>query len=121
MRINDIIVEQGLISQIKKDYQRGYDAVDRVMNPAKWGTGSGKDSTVKDLDVRDSLKTAVNGGRIYEQDRKILLSLAQQVQSGKVQTKQDPQQVQAVLKMAANNRPLNDQQRSVLAVFSKEV
>lgn len=124
MRITDIIVEQDIISQIKKDYQRGYDAVDNIVNPAKWGSSDKKQpAQAKELDsltVKQTLKIVVDGRRVYDQERQTLTQLANQVRSGAIETKQNAEQVSAILKLAAAGKPLNDQQRAVISAFAQE-
>lgn len=114
-----------IISQVKQDYQRGYDAVDKFVNPAKWGSSDQKQPTKsKELDlltVKQTLKTVIDGRRIYDQERQTLIQLANQVRSGSVETKQNAEQVSAILKMAAAGKPINDQQRAVITAFSKEL
>lgn len=124
MRISDIVVEQGIISQIKKDYDRGYDAVDKIVNPKRWGEQpAATDKTtaaIDPLDVKDAVQTLIQGKPVYEDQRLMLLKLAKQLQAGAVETKQDPEQLAAILKFAAAGKPINDQQRAILSQFLKE-
>ena len=123
MRITEIVIEQGLLSQIKKDYQKGYDAVDKIVNPSKWGSQDQKNVAGKELDdltVKQTLKMVVDGRRVYDQERQTLTQLADQVRSGSIETKQNAEQLAAVLKSAAASKPLNDQQRAVVSAFAQE-
>ncbi len=124
MRISDIVVETGVLGQIKQDYDRGYNAVDRILNLKRWAEKSGKAQTGgasnNNLDVKDAVQAVIQGKRIYEDQRQTLLKLAQQLKADQIQTQQNSQQVAAILKYAAEGKPLNDQQRAVLTQFLKE-
>lgn len=125
MRITDIIVEAGIIDAVKaaqknysQSYKKGFDSVDRVLNPKRWGD-SDKNSD-DNLDVTDAINRVINGQRIYDQDQQALSTAAGQIKSGKSQTKLDSDQLTAALTAAANGKPLNDQQKALLSSYLKE-
>lgn len=125
MRIKDLISENDVLGQIKKDYQRGYDAVDKILNPRRWGEGpssSNRDTANLDqLDIKDTVSRVINGARLYDQDQQLLKTLSVQIKTGEMPTKQNAQSLAIALKTAAQSQTVSDSQRALLSQFLKEL
>lgn len=125
MRITEIVVETGFIDQFKSavatNKQRGFDAVDRIVNPAKWGSNTKPATINSNVSIKDAVTRAANKQRIYNDDETALMAASKSVESGDIETKQDVRQLSQILKIAATGRGLSDPQRQVLSNFLKEI
>jgi hypothetical protein len=128
MKIRDIVVEApGVLSTMKKDYQRGFDAVDKVLNPKRWGEEDRElDSTtdhkpINKLDLRDAVKLSVSGGKLYLKDQQVLKQAYAQIKSGELETNQNTDLLLPALKAAGNLQKLSPQQAQALTAFSQEL
>lgn len=126
MRITEVITEAGIIDAVKAaqksyatGYQKGFDKVDRVLNPKRWGSGA--DSEQDNSAIKDALEKVIAGRRIYDADQQALISAAKSVQAGKIETKLNPQQLAAILKSVAQQKPADQQQLAQLKQFSQEI
>ena len=129
MKIRDIIVEApGLISKLKQGpgYQQGYDRVDKILNPKRWGEedkvqdspNAGK--PINKLDLRDALKLAASGGSLYLKDQQVIKQAHAQIKSGGLKTNQDTSVLLPALKTAGDLQKLSPQQAQILTAFSQE-
>jgi len=125
MKIRDIVTEApGVFTDIKKDYQAGYDAVDRVLNPKRWGEEdrpSGTGQSVNKLNLRDAVNLAVAGKTIYLKDQQALQQAYAQIKAGKFKTTQDSAALLPALKAAGDLQKLSPQQQQILSAFAKEL
>lgn len=127
MRISDIILEEpGVLSTMRKDYQRGFDAVDRVLNPKRWGQDDAVDSkassgAVNKLDLRDAVNSVIAGSTIYERDQQVLKQAHAQIKAGKFSVNQDSEELLAALQAAIKLQKLAPQQQQVLSAFAKDL
>lgn len=127
MRISDIILEEpGVLSTMRKDYQRGFDAVDRVLNPKRWGQDDAVDSkassgAVNKLDLRDAVNSVLTGNTIYERDQQVLKQAHAQIKAGKFSVNQDAEELLAALQAAIKLQKLAPQQQQVLSAFAKDL
>lgn len=127
MRISDIILEEpGVLSTMRKDYQRGFDAVDRVLNPKRWGQDDAVDSkassgAVNKLDLRDAVNSVIAGSTIYERDQQVLKQAHAQIKAGKFSVNQDAEELLAALQAAIKLQKLAPQQQQVLSAFAKDL
>lgn len=127
MRISDIILEEpGVLSTMRKDYQRGFDAVDRVLNPKRWGQDDAVDSkassgAVNKLDLRDAVNSVLTGNTIYERDQQVLKQAHAQIKAGKFSVNQDSEELLAALQAAIKLQKLAPQQQQVLSAFAKDL
>jgi DNA-binding NarL/FixJ family response regulator len=126
MRATEFIIEAGVLGDIKKDYQSGYDAVAKVLNPKRWGdTDKSDDSSsaapVNKLDLRDALNLVAAGKTMYLKDQQILKQAHAQIKSGKFKVNQDSEQLLAALDSAKNLQKLSPQQQQILLAFAQDL
>ena len=125
MKIRDIVTEApGVFTDIKKDYQAGYDAVDRVLNPKRWGEEdrpSGTGQSVNKLNLRDAVNLAAAGNTMYLKDQQALQQAYAQIKAGKFKTRQDSAALLPALKAAGDLQKLSPQQQQILSAFAKEL
>ena len=127
MKIRDIVVEApGVIAGMKQDYQRGFDAVDKVLNPKRWGeedrikNPATASKPVNKLDLRDALNTAATGRSLHLKDQQAINQAYAQIKSGKLQTDQDTDLLLPALKAAGALQQLTPQQQQMLKAFAQE-
>jgi hypothetical protein len=128
MKIRDIVIEApGVLAGIKQDYQRGFDAVDKVLDPKRWGEEDRDAKSVADvksinkLDLRDALKLAASGSQLYLKDQQVIKQAYAQIRSGKLTTGQDIDVLLPALKTAGDLQKLSPQQAQALTAFSQEL
>jgi hypothetical protein len=128
MKIRDIVIEApGVLAGIKQDYQRGFDAVDKVLDPKRWGEEDRDAKSVADvksinkLDLRDALKLAASGSQLYLKDQQVIKQAYAQIRSGKLTTGQDIDVLLPALKTAGDLQKLSPQQAQMLTAFSQEL
>ena len=128
MKIRDIVLEApGVLAGIKQDYNKGFDAVDKVLNPKRWGEEDRvadpavASKPINKLDLQDALKLAASGSSLYLKDQQAIKQAYAQIKSGKLTTNQDPDVLLPALKSAGNLQKLSPQQAQTLTAFSQEV
>jgi hypothetical protein len=128
MKIRDIVVETpGVIAGIKQDYNKGFDAVDKVLNPKRWGEedraadSAAVSKPVNKLDLQDALKLAAGGGNLYLKDQQAIKQAYAQIKSGKLTSGQDTDVLLSALKTAGDLQKLSPQQAQSLTAFSQEL
>lgn len=127
MKIRDIVTEApGVLASIKQDYQKGYDAVDKVLNPKRWGeedrpTGTAASKSINKLDLRDALNSSASGATLYLKDQEAIKQAYAQVKSGKLATGQDSAVLLPALKAAGDLQKLSPQQQQILSAFAQEL
>jgi hypothetical protein len=128
MKIRDIVLEaSGVLAGIKQDYNKGFDAVDKVLNPKRWGeedrvaNPAAASKPINKLDLQDALKLAASGSSLYLKDQQAIKQAYAQIKSGKLTTNQDPDVLLPALKSAGDLQKLSPQQAQTLTAFSQEV
>ena len=128
MKIRDIVSEApGVLAGIKQDYNKGFDAVDKVLNPKRWGeedrvaNPAAASKPINKLDLQDALKLAASGSSLYLKDQQAIKQAYAQIKSGKLTTNQDPDMLLSALKSAGDLQKLSPQQAQTLTAFSQEV
>jgi hypothetical protein len=128
MKIRDIVTEApGVLAGIKQDYNKGFNAVDKVLNPKRWGEEdrvadpAATSKPINKLDLRDALKLAASGGSLYLKDQQAIKQAYAQIKSGKLTTNQDTDVLLPALKSAGDLQKLSPQQQQILTAFSQEV
>jgi hypothetical protein len=128
MKIRDIVLEApGVLAGIKQDYNKGFNAVDKVLNPKRWGEEdrvadpAAASKPINKLDLRDALKLAASGGSLYLKDQQAIKQAYAQIKSGKLTTNQDTDVLLPALKSAGDLQKLSPQQAQTLTAFSQEV
>lgn len=126
MRAKEFIVETGVLAGIKQDYQKGYDAVDKVLNPKRWGDSDKSDDAVTTapvdkLDLSDALNLAAAGKTIMLKDQQALKQAYAQIKSGKLKVYQDSEQLLLALDSAKNLKQLSPQQQQILSAFAQDL
>lgn len=126
MKIRDIVTEApGVLSGIKKDYQAGYDAVDRVLNPKRWFDDDKADNAdsgaVDKLTLRSAVNLAATGKTIYLKDQQALQQAYAQIKAGKFEVRQDSAVLLPALKAAVDLQKLSPQQQQILSAFAKDL
>lgn len=128
MKIRDIVTEApGVLAGIKQDYNKGYDAVDKVLNPKRWGEEdraadpAAASKPVNTLDLRDALKLAASGGSLYLKDQQAIKQAYAQIKSGKLKTSQDTDLLLPALKTAGDLQKLSPQQQQILSAFAQDL
>jgi DNA-binding NarL/FixJ family response regulator len=128
MKIRDVVTEApGVLASIKQDYNKGYDAVDKVLNPQRWGetdkpsAATASTAPVDTLNFRDALNAAAAGKQLYNQDVDTLKQAHSQIKAGTLEIRQDSAQVLAALKTAINLQKLSPQQQQLLIAVAKDL
>jgi hypothetical protein len=128
MKIKDIVTEApGVLAGIKQDYNKGFNAVDKVLNPKRWGEEdrvadpAAASKPINKLDLQDALKLAASGGSLYLKDQQAIKQAYAQVKSGKLTTSQDTDVLLPALKSAGDLQKLSPQQQQSLTAFSQEL
>ena len=128
MKIRDIVSEApGVLAGIKQDYNKGFNAVDKVLNPKRWGEEdrvadpAAASKPINKLDLRDALKLAASGGSLYLKDQQAIKQAYAQIKSGQLETGQDTGVLLPALKSAGDLQKLSPQQQQILTAFSQEV
>jgi hypothetical protein len=128
MKIRDIVTEApGVLAGIKQDYNKGFNAVDKVLNPKRWGEEdraadpAAASKPVNKLDLQDALKLAASGSTLYLKDQQAIKQAYAQVKSGKLTTSQDTDVLLSALKSAGDLQKLSPQQQQSLTAFSQEL
>jgi hypothetical protein len=128
MKIRDIVTEApGVLAGIKQDYNKGFNAVDKVLNPKRWGEEdraadpAAASKPVNKLDLQDALKLAASGATLYLKDQQAIKQAYAQVKSGKLTTSQDTDVLLSALKSAGDLQKLSPQQAQSLTAFGQEL
>ena len=128
MKIRDIVTEApGVLAGIKQDYNKGFNAVDKVLNPKRWGEEdraaepAAASKSVNKLDLQDALKLAASGATLYLKDQQAIKQAYAQVKSGKLTTSQDTDVLLSALKTAGDLQKLSPQQAQSLTAFGQEL
>ena len=128
MKIRDIVSEApGVLAGIKQDYNKGFNAVDKVLNPKRWGEEDRvadlavASKPINQLDLRDALKLAASGSNLYLKDQQAIKQAYAQIKSGKLATNQDTGVLLPALKSAGELQKLSPQQQQILTAFSQEL
>ena len=128
MKIRDIVSEApGVLAGIKQDYNKGFNAVDKVLNPKRWGEEdrvadpAAASKPINKLDLQDALKLAASGGSLYLKDQQAIKQAYAQIKSGKLKTNQDTDVLLPALKSAGDLQKLSPQQAQTLTAFSQAV
>jgi hypothetical protein len=126
MRISELVAEAGVLAGIKQDYQKGFDAVDKVLNPKRWGeedrpSDVAASKSINKLDLRDAVNSAATGKSLYEKDQQVLKQAYTQIKAGKFEVNQDSEQLLSALSAAKNLQKLSPQQQQILSAFAQDL
>jgi hypothetical protein len=128
MKIKDIVTEApGVLAGIKQDYNKGFNAVDKILNPKRWGEEdrvadpAAASKPVNKLDLQDALKLAASGATLYLKDQQAIKQAYAQIKSGKLTTSQDTDVLLSALKTAGDLQKLSPQQAQSLTAFGQEL
>ena len=126
MRASEFIIEAGVLAGMKQDYQKGFNAVDKVLNPKRWGDSDKSDDTVtaapmNKLDLKDALNLAAAGKTIMLKDQQALKQAYAQIKSGEFKVRQDSEQLLLALESAKNLKQLSPQQQQILSAFAQDL
>lgn len=127
MRASEFIVEAGILAGMKQDYQKGYNAVDKILNPKRWGEedkpsdATAASQPINTLDLKDALKLAANGATLYLKDQQVIKQAYARVKSGKLVTRQDTDVLLPALKTASDLQKLSPQQQQILSAFAQDL
>lgn len=129
MKIRDIVTEApGVLAGIKQDYNKGYDAVDKILNPKRWGEVDKDDSKtsapspmVDKLDLRDAINLVVTGKPLRNQHVATLKQAYAQIKSGSLEIRQDVAQALTAIKAAIAMQKLTPQQQQLLTAVVKDL
>jgi hypothetical protein len=126
MRASEFIIEAGVLAGMKQDYQKGFNAVDKVLNPKRWGDSDKSDDTVtaapvNKLDLKDALNLAAAGKTIMLKDQQALKQAYAQIKSGEFKVRQDSEQLLLALDSAKNLKQLSPQQQQILSAFAQDL
>jgi hypothetical protein len=128
MKIRDIVTEApGVLAGIKQDYNKGFNAVDKILNPKRWGEEdraaepAAASKPVNKLDLQDALKLAASGATLYLKDQQAIKQAYAQIKSGKLTTSQDTDVLLSALKTAGDLQKLSPQQAQSLTAFGQEL
>jgi hypothetical protein len=126
MRISELVAETGVLAGIKQDYQKGFDAVDKVLNPKRWGeedrpSDTAASKSINKLDLRDAVNSAATGKSLYEKDQQVLKQAYAQIKAGKLEVNQDSEQLLSALSAAKNLQKLSPQQQQILSAFAQDL
>jgi hypothetical protein len=126
MRAREFVIEAGVLAGMKQDYQQGYDAVDKILNPKRWGeedkpvdANTGK--PINKLNLRDAVNLAAAGKTIYLKDQQVLKQAYVQIKSGEFEVRQDSAALLTALKSAANQQKLSPEQQQILTAFAQDL
>ena len=126
MRINELVTEPvkqisgAYQQQLQKPSQNPLAKISQAYHQAK----QDKDTTADQLDmltVKQTVQSVLQGKKIYEKEMAVLKTLAAQIKSGALSTKQDTEQLSLAVKTAAQAQPLTDLQQDMLAKFLQEL
>jgi flagellar biosynthesis component FlhA len=125
MRAREFVIEAGVIAGMKQDYQQGYDAVDRILNPKRWGEEERSDVSASEpinkLNLKDAVNLAASSKTLYLKDQQALKQAYAQIKSGEFKVKQDAAVLLPVLKAAADLQTLSPQQQQILTAFARNL
>jgi hypothetical protein len=135
MRINEILVEgpfaaMGKIARdAKQGYRAGYNAVDKVLSPSKWGdatpgvnqTGSTVRTSTPNHVIKAAINKVVNNEKLYNEDITVLKTAKAKIESGELAVKDDKNDLINVLRYAYSLKPINDQQKQMLARLASQL
>jgi hypothetical protein len=124
MRASEFVIEAGVIAGMKQDYQQGYDAVDKILNPKRWGeedTPVNDSKPINKLNLKDAVNLAASGKTLYLNDQQALKQAYAQIKSGKFEVRQDAAVLLPALKAAADLQTLSPQQQQLLSAFAKDL
>jgi hypothetical protein len=110
-------------TKFKQDYNRGHDAMSKAMSPSKWFSGSNDAASAKhapQYSIRQSLVAAGTGKKLYGDDVTVLKQAYSDIQSGKIKTNIDANQLLVAIKSAYSGQQLADNQKQMLIQFSKQ-
>ena len=124
MRLKEI-VDEGIIDNLKKGYDTGYQAVDTLMTPTKWFQKSNQPSGNKNQTVelpkyqtRDVLTRTASSEKLYRQDIENLKIIHSKVKDGSIPVN-DPQTVLKTIELAYTGKPLSKEQAELMATLAK--
>lgn len=109
-----------IMPQVKQDFEKGSDAMDRLLNPKRWfGAGKGTDEKkhASNVEIRDSLNAAASG-RAYMDDINVLKQVLAGLKDGTYKTADPNFSIKAV-KIAMNSQPLSKEQAADLQALAK--
>ena len=138
MKIKDVIVEgpfdtiksvagnvAATAAQTKADFNRGYNKMDKLLSPSKWGKDDADDATTTTKLVphvaKQMLTRASTGQKLYNDDLKTIASLRSAISAGTLNTKQDPAAIDLALKSLAQTRIADKNQAAMFSALANEV
>lgn len=112
---------KGTVDNVKKGFNKGYDTVDKLFDPKRWGEkGTSQTTDTKDSDFENSLRNAEQGQVYDATDKSSLKSLYTSINSGEI-TSPDRQNEIAALKAAYLGLPLDDVQRKSITAIRQRI
>jgi hypothetical protein len=112
-------------SQLKGGFDQGYNKMDKLLSPSKWGKDSNDDkkSVAKFVPhtAKDVLKRASTGQNLYNDDIATIASIRSAISKGIVKTKQDPNAIDQALKALSQTKVANKDQASMFAALANEI
>jgi hypothetical protein len=131
MRINEILVEgpfsaiSKAAGNIKQGYRAGYDAMDRVLSPSKWGskgtTTNGTSTDIKPHIIKDVLNKAVDGKKLYIDDIAALKAAKVKIENDELQFKGNKSNLINAIRAVYNSKPINDNQKQLLSQLASSL
>jgi hypothetical protein len=137
MRANEFIIEgpfdtvkaaadtvSSISSQLKGGFDQGYNKMDRLLSPSKWGKGSNDEKSVAKFvthTAKDVLKRASTGQKLYNDDIATIASIRSAISKGVVKTKQDPNAINQALKTLSQTKVADKDQASMFAALANEI
>ena len=108
-----------IIPQVKQDWKKGADAVNKILDPKQWFGGSSDNKDQKfaaPVEIRDSLNAA-SQNKIYQDDVKVLKQVIAGLQKGTYKTA-DPAFTIKAIRTAIAEQPLSKEQSQDLKTLA---
>ncbi len=126
MKIAEILAEAdqaapAILPQVAQDYEKGANAVKRILDPKQWFGGKSSSDEKKfasAVEIKDSLNKAAQGKSIYMSDVQILKQVLRSVQDGTYNVA-NPGFTDKSIKTAILGKPLSKEQSADLQVLAK--
>jgi hypothetical protein len=126
MKINEILVEGpfAAMGKIARDasqgYRAGYKAVDKVLSPSKWGDDQSRTPTPNHV-IKNAINKVVNDEKLYNDDIAALKAAKFKIESGELAVKDDKNDLINALRYVYSSKPINDQQKQMLARLASQL
>jgi hypothetical protein len=111
-------------SQLKGGFDKGYNKMDKLLSPSKWGKDSNDEKSVAKFvphTAKDVLKRASTRQKLYNDDIATIASIRSAISKGVVKTKQDPNAINQALKTLSQTKVADKDQASMFAALANEI